>query len=319
LIPVSEFILTCTTQPWGWTGCQRANICKCAGTQEPQTVEFDLECKENEDDPSDMRKIVLIDTPGFDDDVRSDVEILEAIAVWMAKRDGDGVKGQLLDGLIFLHPITLNRVGGSERNRTRLLEKILGRNAYKRVIIATTMWDDLRDPSSAQKRLDGRIKAGGVWNEMHSKGAQVLQHENNDKSAHKIIRNIVSKADKFGKMEPLLHTELKKHKGRVVKTSAGRELKKQLEEGIKQIVEALEVHRANRPKVDEGTRRKNPEYLDWCKERKDLERRLDLKQQQLKRLNTLTVRALFPYHGKIAYSISDNTDDTIERSVSDAS
>jgi len=317
LIPVSEFILTCTTQPWGWTGYRRTNKCKCAGTQEPQIVEFDLECKKHKDDPSDMRKIVLIDTPGFDDDVRSDVEILEAIAVWMAKRDG--VKGQLLDGLIFLHPITLNRVGGSGRNRTRLLEKILGRDAYKRVIIATTMWGDLKDPSSAQKRLDGRIQAGGVWNEMHSKGAQLVQHENNDKSAHKIIRNLVFKADKFGKMEPLLHTELKKHKGRVVKTSAGRELKKQLEDGIKQVVEALELHEANRPEVEEGTRRKTPEYIAWRKDKIDLEKRLDLRQQQLKRLNSLTVRALFPYHCKIAYSISDNADGTIERSVLNAS
>ncbi|KAK1755528.1 GTP-binding protein A [Echria macrotheca] len=260
-------------------------------TQEPQMVEFKLECKKDDNDPSDEREIVLIDTPGFDDDTRSDVEILELIAAWMAKRDM--MKEQLLDGLIFLHPITHNRVGGSEWNRTRLLEKILGRHAYKRVIIATTMWDDLSNPEAAEKRVEGRTRAGGVWYEMKSKGAQVLKHKNNAQSAHSIIRNIVYKADKYGKMEPLLHTELKKYKGRVVRTSAGKELRRQLEEAIDQIRKDLDALEENCPKVDEDTsKRANPEYVAWRKEVRELEKRLHLKEQQLKRLNGLTVRII---------------------------
>ncbi len=237
-----------------------------------------------------MRQIVLIDTPGFDDDMRSDVEILEGIATWMAKRDL--MKEQLLDGLIFLHPITLNRVGGSEWNRTRLLEKILGRHAYRRVIIATTMWDDLSNPDSAERRLQGRIRAGGVWHEMHSRGAKVERHNNNEKSAHNIIRKVVETADSLGKMEPLLHTELRRHKGRVVKTSAGRELKRQLEATIEQIEDALRVHEDNRPKVEEATRKENPEYLAWRKEKSELDKRLLLRQQQLKKLGSMAVGTL---------------------------
>ncbi|KAK1752283.1 GTP-binding protein A [Echria macrotheca] len=69
------------------------------GTQEPQAVEFIL----------DDRKIVLVDTPGFDDDKRSDIEILRAIAKWLSSKDAR--KKRKLDGLILLHPITRNRIG----------------------------------------------------------------------------------------------------------------------------------------------------------------------------------------------------------------
>lgn len=252
-------------------------------------VELKLECNKDKNGPSDEREIVLIDTPGFDDDTRSDVEILELIAAWMAKRDM--MKEQLLDGLIFLHPITHNRVGGSEWNRTRLLEKILGRHAYKRVTIATTMWDDLNNPEAADKRVEGRTRAGGVWYEMKSKGAQVVKHTNTAQSAHNIIRDIVHKTDKYGKMEPLLHTELKIHKGHLVRTSAGKELKRQLEVAIDQIEKDLDEHEKNRPKVDEDSRKTNPEYLAWRKERHELDKRLQRKEEQLERLKGFTVSA----------------------------
>lgn len=245
---------------------------------------------------------MLIDTPGFDDDVRTDVEILEAIAKWMAKKGYMG--GQLLDGLIFLHPITLNRVGGSERKRTRLLEKILGPNACKRVIIATTMWDDLRSEQIVQSRLEGRMSAGGVWHDLCSNGATLVRHDNDRDSAQRIIQMIIEKSDKLGRVEPLLQTELKKNAGRVGDSSAGRELKHQLETDIKLIRRQLEDHEQYRPPASyrkgKNSEHKS-EWKEWHEQRREMRDRLELREQHLKKLGSLVVSAFCQHVSQISH------------------
>jgi hypothetical protein len=217
------------------------------------------------------------------------VEILETIVTWMAN------KGYLekykLDGLIMLHPITMNRVGGTERRRTRLLQKILGEHAYKRIIIATTMWEDMKSEEAMQSRLEGRKAEGGVWGELVGKGTRIVQHQNNQPSAHNIIRQIIKTSDKLGKLEPLLQTELKTNP-RVVRTSAGKEVKGEILKIIKQTKRDLKEHQRIRPLrpgkgCSDSTVRK--EWNEWREEEKQLREMLDLQEFRLKRLNSLFV------------------------------
>jgi len=261
----------------------------------------------------DGRDIVLIDTPGFDDDVRSDVQILEDIARWLSKKGY--MKENLLDGVIFLHPITLNRVGGSERKRTRLLEKILGSSAYNRVIIATTMWDDLRSQEAVDMRLEGRLKVGGVWHEMCSKGATIARHTNDPESAHEIIRKVIRISDNLGKVQPLLQEELKVTRGRVNETSAGKELRHQLEGDVRLIKQQLEKHDEDRPppsyKRDKDMAHRN-EWKEWHKERKMMKDRLELREEQLKRLGSMVVSTFTTVQAKI-FLHQDDTNFLVQR------
>lgn len=172
----------------------------------------------------DGRSIVLIDTPGFDDDTRSDVEILEQLAKWMA--DQGHTKKNQLDGLIFLQPITAHRVGGAERKRTRLLKNILGNDAYKHIIIATTMWEQIKDEDDMEERLEGRRE--DLWGDIVAKGTKIIKHANNKESAQAIIRNIIVMSKLHGKVKPLLQEELSRNPA-VVDSTAGKELKRKLE------------------------------------------------------------------------------------------
>lgn len=241
----------------------------------------------------DGRRVTLIDTPGFDDDRRSDVQILEAIFRWMTKKGY--LRHHLLDGLIFLHPVTLNRVGGAERKRTRLLEKILGPKAYKRVIIATTMWEDLKSDDIATTRLGGRTNEGGVWGELCTKGATMMRHDNTQESAHNIIRNVIETSDKYGKVRSLLEDELVRDKGRVVGTSAGKELKDRIQEELDLLKEHREELRKERPPKppkteDQGKRDKKwVEWKKWRQEMVDLDKSIKQKELDLKRLDTMVV------------------------------
>jgi len=274
--------------------CQQLTLASATGTQDPQAVPFSL----------DGRAVTLIDTPGFDDDKRSDVQILEDIARWLARRAQKGK--QLVDGIIFLHPITLNRVGGSERNRTRLLEKILGPNAFSRVFIATTMWDDLIEKGDdaavpTEVRLQGRIAEGGVWHHLCSRGATILKHTNNRESAIKIIKKVIEAAEGAPTVEPLLQTELKGRNGRVIETAAGKELETQLMDDIKMLRVQLSEHERDRPPQSykkHENKLLQKEWKDWYKNKDEMEDKLVTREQQLKKLGGLIVstsRRILPH------------------------
>ncbi|GAB1311850.1 hypothetical protein MFIFM68171_02060 [Madurella fahalii] len=251
-------------------------------TQDPKAIEFRL----------DDRTIVLIDTPGFDDSKRSDVRILEDIATWMAK--GGFLKERMLDGLIFLHPITLARAGGSELNRTKLLEKILGPNTYNRVLIATTMWDYVASEDLVKERLETRFAPGGVWHELKELGASCVRHENTQQSAHDIVRRIINITDKFGKPKTLLETELKEKQGRVAQTSAGKTLEARLHEEIKMLQEQIFKNLEQRPPgsyKNDGDREHRATWKRWNKDQRILKNRLLEKEQELKKLQNIVFKA----------------------------
>ncbi|KAK4450488.1 GTPase IMAP family member 4 [Podospora aff. communis PSN243] len=250
-------------------------------TQDPKAIP----CK-----MPDGRKVVLIDTPGFDDDNRSDVQILEDIAKWMAAQGY--LKRHQLDGIILLHPITVHRVGGNERARTKLLQKILGENAYKRIVIATTMWEQLNSEVDMQERLDGREK--DLWHELVTRGAKISKHANNRESAYNIIQEIIERSEKYGKLEPLLQVELAKNP-MLVETTAGRTVKEQLLLDIKKTRELVRDHEHKKPrratKRDQVIRPARwKEWKEWVDEKRTLEERIDMKEVQLKRLNSLSFR-----------------------------
>lgn len=237
----------------------------------------------------DGRQILLIDTPGFDDDDRSDVQILEDIATWLAKRGY--LKGShQLDGLILLHPVTMHRLGGNERRRTRLLQNLLGQNAYKRIIIATTMWERITDEKDVEMGLKGREK--DIWYDLVSKGAKISKHNNNPDSAHKIIREIVRLSEKYGKLEPLIQTELSKDP-RLVKTTAGKSMKRDLEADIARAKTMLMEHIATKPqepgKVGKYRHSKKwKEHKEWVEEKREIETRLARLEARLEKLDRVS-------------------------------
>ncbi|KXN84716.1 hypothetical protein AN958_12143 [Leucoagaricus sp. SymC.cos] len=93
-------------------------------------------------------RVVLVDTPGFDDTTRTDMEILAMISDWLAKTYKSDVK---LTGLIYLHRITDNRMAGSPYKNLRMFGNLCGDDATTRVILVSTMWERV-DPAVGAKR-----------------------------------------------------------------------------------------------------------------------------------------------------------------------
>lgn len=136
------------------------------------------------------RRILLIDTPGFDDSQKGDVEILELLASWFAT---SYYLKQALVGVIYLHPITDNRLRDSTRRNIDLFQKLCGWDAMKTVTLITTMWD--KDSSKEEQTYLDREEylKERSWITMTARGAAVLRSRNKKTDMPALIDQILSK------------------------------------------------------------------------------------------------------------------------------
>ncbi|KIM71393.1 hypothetical protein PILCRDRAFT_35618, partial [Piloderma croceum F 1598] len=82
----------------------------------------------------------LVDTPGFDDAYKSDIEILTMIADWVVK---SYKKNANPASIIYLHGISDNRMTGSVLKKLEKFALLCGQVAVSNVVIATTMWGEI--------------------------------------------------------------------------------------------------------------------------------------------------------------------------------
>ncbi|KAG0694748.1 P-loop containing nucleoside triphosphate hydrolase protein [Suillus ampliporus] len=135
-------------------------------------------------DPS--RRVVLVDTPGFDDTFLSDTEILRRIAVWLASSYGDDMK---LAGVLYLHDISQPRMFGTSRRNLDMFRRLCGENAERNVILVTTKWNDVG--AGVGERREQQLK-DSFWKEMVNNGSQVDRFHGSRKSAWDVMRPILA-------------------------------------------------------------------------------------------------------------------------------
>lgn len=100
------------------------------------------------DSGGDDRKVYLIDSPGFDDARRPEVETLKLLTTYLCTSYATGGH---IHGIVMFHPITGNRMEGSDVRAIELLKAICGFGSYRNVVISTTMWPDVETRSQAER------------------------------------------------------------------------------------------------------------------------------------------------------------------------
>ncbi|KAL7933672.1 hypothetical protein V8C35DRAFT_327627 [Trichoderma chlorosporum] len=176
----------------GVTGAGKSSfISMCAGknvkighdlkscTADVEDVEFML---------NDRVCVHLIDTPGFDDTNRSDVEVLQNIAYWLSKSFVEGTK---LSGMIYLHRIIDVRMTSSVRRNILMFQKLCGEKVYHSVVLATTMWG-LIDEATGIKREQELAQTEDFWGYMHKQGSRIFRVAQTRESCLDIIQHILS-------------------------------------------------------------------------------------------------------------------------------
>ncbi|PWW72199.1 P-loop containing nucleoside triphosphate hydrolase protein [Tuber magnatum] len=137
------------------------------------------------------REVWLVDTPGFDDTNRSDVDILASIADWVKQASQDR---KHLSGIIYFHRIVDPRMEGSNMKNLKMFRELCGDKNFNNVILLTTMWDKV-DEEEGRKREEELKSRAGFWGNLISRGAQVKRHRGPDftASAREIAQPLIEK------------------------------------------------------------------------------------------------------------------------------
>ncbi|KAG8849244.1 hypothetical protein FS842_001075 [Serendipita sp. 407] len=175
------------------------------------------------------RKVVLVDTPGFDDTYKSDTEILTMIASFLVKTYTNNLK---LDTILYLHRIIDTRMTGSLLKNLKLFVSLCGVQSMPTVTIVTTMWSNANAERGEDREQELKEK---MWFDMIKNGCDVKQFTGTFESALEIIAPPTTTAPPKG---PLLSTEIVTQKKKLKATAAGNELSKEIKNLIKQRKEA---------------------------------------------------------------------------------
>ncbi|KAI0696924.1 P-loop containing nucleoside triphosphate hydrolase protein [Cytidiella melzeri] len=194
--------------------------------------QFHVKDKDNEK----LRRVVLVDSPGFDDTEKSDSDILKIICEYLAS---EYEQKHLLQGVIYLHRITDNRVSGTSLRNLQAYQELCGTAALANSVIATTMWSRI-DPklgANYEQELSSKEK---FFKPAVDYGAKFLRHVDTEESAHDIIRELLGDEPK-----PLrIQQELVDEKKKVFETAAGEALMRELAKAEqKHYQEFLEVEK----------------------------------------------------------------------------
>lgn len=133
--------------------------------------------------------ISLIDTPGFNDSARSELEILECIATFILDRNLPPVVG-----VIYMHRITDRRVTGSSRLNLDMLRAMCGPHYAPSIVLVTTMWDtisaeDLVGMRNREKELNN---SSIFWGDLITAGATSMEYKGTRKWAQEIIDQVLA-------------------------------------------------------------------------------------------------------------------------------
>jgi len=182
-------------------------------------------------------RVIIVDTPGFDDTYEEDVEILRRIAVWLASSYQDRMK---LGGVVYLHDISRDRFSGTARRNLEMFHRLCGDDALRNVVLGTTKWSRVSDDEGMGR--EDELQAIH-WKTMIDGGSTVRRFSSTTDSARKIVSVIL---DKFEQDTALrIQKELVSFQKLVPETEAGKKLRYTLQQVLEMQKQMAELEAAS--------------------------------------------------------------------------
>lgn len=142
--------------------------------------------------------------------------------------------GVRLSGVLYLHRISDNRMGGTSLKNFQMFRKLCGDSMLPNVVIVTTMWG-LVDPGVGNRR-EQELKTDELFlKPVLEKGAQLVRHDNTLQSAQAILRCLAQKQPKALRIQEELIEERKT----LPQTEAGAELAAELRDMMRKHEEEM--------------------------------------------------------------------------------
>jgi hypothetical protein len=194
-----------------------------AGTEKPRLHEFAIN----------GTKIIMIDTPGFDDTFRTDADVLHDVAEILEVTYNCNMK---LTGIIYLHRIIDPRMTHGGMRNLAMFRKLCGPEPMSNVVLGTTFWSEVKLPIAELRENELRTSTDpDYWAEMIEEGARMVRYDNTREGAEAIVLDMLSR----GRINLQIQTEMCDHGLSLADTQAGVALNKELTELAKQYAEDL--------------------------------------------------------------------------------
>ena len=195
-------------------------------------------------------RITLLDTPGFNDQSRNDIDILAQIAETLSSQTLPPISA-----VIFTHAITENRVTGSTRLNLDIAKALCGETFYHRAALLTTMWN--KAPSDEARELFSTreaqiLSSPTLWAEMKKRGCRHARFDGSCASGMILVKEVLDlgKVDTAGlafQQELLRGAKLEQTKAGAIivaeREKRQRQMEEELEEIKKEHMESLHAER----------------------------------------------------------------------------
>ena len=170
--------------------------------------------------------MAILDTPGFDDTYKTDADVLQEIANFLAGTYQENIK---LSGLIYLHRIIDPRLGHEGLSNLALFRALCGDDPLKKVVLATTFWEQMPNKERAKEHEEELRTNPEYWGDMISKHASMTQFHNTQESAFEIIETLLKNEEK---VVLKIQQEMVDDSLDLMNTTAGEKLKQELTEKV---------------------------------------------------------------------------------------
>ena len=216
----------------------------------------------------DGQRLVLVDTPGFDDTFRTEADVLMQLATWLGSTYQAGYR---LSGLLYLHPITQTRFGGSDRHSFEVFTKLVG-HALSKILFVTTQWD-LENSDRCYAREKELVTH--FWRPAIEAGSKTARFKGDHGSALAILKACV-----LDQHFPLLIQEelVVEHKA-LLETAAGQAVRQEIDRAK---AENEGLIAKLKEEMQEALREKDNQYLRELMDQEERQNRIihQLKEQQ---------------------------------------
>ena len=230
----------------------------------------------------------MVDTPGFDDTNRSDVDVLQQVAYFLAGTYKDNKK---FSGIIYLHNIGQSRTGRSAIRSLMVAEKMLGQDALSQVLFTTTHWDSVNGSTGAAREA---ALISDFWEPFIAKGARCARFTGSSTSARSIVSAIIERSTEFMPVPlEIQHELVEQGMTTLAETAAAQVLHRELLQVKRKSTEETELLQHE---ISEAVKLKDEEALNALeRHRGNFEKemvRIGQEQETLKSSNYTQIRSL---------------------------
>jgi hypothetical protein len=171
---------------------------------------------------------------------------------------------------------------GSAKRNLYMFKQLCGPDAFSRIVLASTMWEDVSQSAGAKRELQLKENPE-VWGHMIANGSKLTRHSNTPASAMAIVQTVLRNSSKEGEVALDIQKQIVDQGRSLQQTEAGKAVQSLLAEEREKMeakIAEIDTLRKNDKKANSEEKRRLREEMARNEERQNRLRRTDMRDLQ---------------------------------------